>query len=179
MSHLLVAVDFSHDAADTLRWATGLVAGQPAIRCTALHVMTHESSELFASHESLEARTAAMRELLSEANRHGVDVTPRLAELERSGDIGGSHHFSFAASVTGSDVVHTILQEVAASGADCLALSTRGRSPSAAILLGSVAEKLIERASVPLLVGKPRRRRLGLSDILLGRAGSTGSVKAG
>lgn len=177
-SHLLVAIDFSHDAADTLRWATSLVAEDPSLRCTALHVMTHESTELFAMQETPEARMTAMRALLTDSNRHGVEVTPRLADVERGGgDVGGGH-FSLPASIQGSDVAHTILEEVAASGADCLALSTRGRSRSAAILLGSVAEKVIARATVPMLIGKPAGRRLGLADILLGRAAGVASLKA-
>lgn len=176
VSHLLVAVDFSHDAADTLRWATGLVAGEAAIRCTALHVMTHESTDIFAVHETPAARMAVMQALLSEANRHGVDVTPRLADVDR----GAATHdgeFHLPSKIQHSDVAHTILAEAEAAGADCLALSTRGRSRSASILLGSVAEMVIERAHVPLLIGKPAGRRLSLADILLGRASASEGVK--
>jgi len=174
VSHVLVAFDFSHDAAETLRWATSLVAADPTIRCTALHVMTHESTDLFAGHESEAARMEAMQALLTDANRHGVDVTPRLAEVNRGGDV---ELFSLPTSIQGSDVAHTILEEAAACGADCIALSTRGRSRSASILLGSVTEKVIERASMPLLVGKPAGRRLGLAEILLGRTASAAGVK--
>lgn len=177
ISHLLVAFDFSHDAAETLRWATSLVASDPTIRCTALHVMTHESTDLFAGHETLEAQTDAMRALLSEANRHGVDVVPRLVDVGRSGDVGGGRYFSLPASIQGSDVAHTILEEAAKVGADCLALSTRGRSRSASILLGSVTEKVIERAGLPLLIGKHAGRRLGLAEILLGRTTSAAGLK--
>jgi nucleotide-binding universal stress UspA family protein len=177
VSHLLVAVDFSHDAADTLRWATSLLADQPDIRCTALHVMTHESTDIFAVHETPEARMAAMRELLSESNRHGVDVVSRLAEVDRDGAVHAGD-IAFPTKIQHSDVAHTILAEAAAVGADCLALSTRGRSRSASILLGSVVEMVIERTTVPLLVGKPAGRRLSLADILLGRAGRSEGVKA-
>lgn len=177
VTHLLVAFDFSADAAETLRWATSLVAADPAIRCTALHVMTHESTDLFAGHESAEAKQAAMEVLLSEANRHGVEVVPRLADVERSGDVGGGRIFSMPASIQGSDVAHTILEHAAACGADCIALSTRGRSRSASILLGSVTEKVIERAGVPLLIGKHAGRRLGLAEILLGRTTSAAGLK--
>jgi len=178
VSHLLVAFDFSHDAAETLRWATSLVAADPTIRCTALHVMTHESTDLFAGHESEPARMEAMRALLTDANRHGVEVTPRLAEVDRgSGDIGG-RFFSLPASIQGADVAHTILEEAAACGADCIALSTRGRSRSASVLLGSVTEKVIERAGMPLLIGKHAGRRLGLADILLGRTTSAAGLKS-
>jgi len=177
VSHLLVAFDFSHDAAETLRWATSLVAADPTIRCTALHVMTHESTDLFAGHESEPARMEAMRALLTDANRHGVEVTPRLAEVDRGGGDVGGRFFSLPASIQGSDVAHTILEEAAACGADCIALSTRGRSRSASILLGSVTEKVIERAGMPLLIGKHAGRRLGLAEILLGRTTSAAGLK--
>jgi len=176
VSHLLVAVDFSHDAADTLRWATRLVVSDPAIRCTALHVMTHESTDLFASAESDEARLAQMRALLREAGRPGVTVVPHLAPVRRVAEVGG-RYYSLAASIQGSDVAQTILDEAAATGADCIVMSTRGRSRSASILLGSVAEKVIERTPLPLLVGKPAGRRLGLVDILLGRATTEPALK--
>jgi len=177
VSHLLVAFDFSHDAAETLRWATSLVAADPTIRCTALHVMTHESTDLFAGHESEPARMEAMRALLTEANRHGVEVTARLAEVDRGGGDVGGRYFSLPASIQGSDVAHTILEEAATCGADCIALSTRGRSRSASILLGSVTEKVIERAGMPVLINKHAGRRLGLAEILLGRTTSAAGLK--
>jgi nucleotide-binding universal stress UspA family protein len=177
MTHLLIAFDFSEAAADTLRWATGFAAADPSIRCTALHVMTHESTDLFAGAESEIEQAETMRRILANANRHGVEVTPRLAAVVRSTDVGRSHRFFPPAGIQGSDVAHTILAEAEACGADCVALSTRGRSRSASILLGSVTEKVIERADVPLLVGKHGGRNLGLASILLGRAGRGPDIK--
>ena len=118
-----------------------------------------------------------MHAVLTEENRHGVPVEPRLADVTRTGDVGSGRIFSLAASIQGSDVAHTILQEAARAGADCIAVSTRGRSRSASILLGSVTEKLLERATVPLLVGKHAGRRLGLAEILLGRTTSAAGLK--
>jgi nucleotide-binding universal stress UspA family protein len=176
LSHALVAFDFSPSAAATLSWATGLIAADPSIRCTALHVMTHESTDLFAGHESAEAQAAEMQRILDAANVHGVPVASRLAHVRRGGEIGRSHPFSMAATIQGSDVAHTILDEAAACGADCVVLSTRGRSRSASILLGSVAEKVIERAEVPVLIGKQGPHNLGLVEILLGQT-TTGTLK--
>jgi nucleotide-binding universal stress UspA family protein len=172
LSHILVAVDFSDDAGRTLDWVTSLAAASGVTRCTALHVITHESSDLFAGAEQADEQTEAMQRVLASANTHGVDVTVRLVDVSRSTDIGRSHPLSLAASIQGADVAHTILAEAAAVGADCLALSTRGRSRSASILLGSVAEKVIERSPLPLLVGKHRGRNLGLAAILLGATGA-------
>jgi nucleotide-binding universal stress UspA family protein len=169
LSHLLVAVDFSAGAAGTLDWATRIAAGDPAIRCTALHVMTPESTEIFADDESEDAHTHTMRRTIAAADHHGVEVVSRLAVVERAGEVGRSHPFSPAAAIQGSDVAQTILSQAQAAGADAIALSTRGRSRSASILLGSVTEKVIERATVPVLVWK-HGRNLGLASILLGRA---------
>lgn len=177
LTHVLVAFDFSPAATETLSWATRLIAADPTIRCTALHVMTHESTDLFAGHETDEAQAAEMARILEAANVHGVAITSRLARPVRGGDIGFSHPFSLPAAIQGSDVAHTILTEAAACGADCLVLSTRGRSRSASILLGSVAEKVVERAGMPVLIGKHGPRNLGLVEILLGRATTAGALK--
>lgn len=177
LTHLLVAFDFSEGASHTLQWATAIAAGDPSIRVTALHVITHESTDLFGHSENPEEQAQAMRRILDQANRHGVNVTSRLVDVTRTTDVGRSHRFSLPASIQGIDVAQTILAEAEACGADCIAMSTRGRSRSASILLGSVTEKVIERAGVPLLVGKRSAQNLGLASILLGRAGLAEPVK--
>ena len=170
LTHLMVAVDFSDATADTLQWATRLIATDPSIRCTALHVITHESADLFADDEGDAAQARAMRALLAKTHRHDVDIETRMATVTRTTEVG-RNPFVGPASIQGADVAHTILEEAKACGADCIALSTRGRSRSAAILLGSVTEKVIERSPLPLLVGKHGGKNLGLASLLLGHAG--------
>jgi nucleotide-binding universal stress UspA family protein len=177
LAHMMVAIDFSDAATDTLEWAASLAAGNAAIRCTALHVMTHESVDLFADQESEAEQSETMRKILARSDRSGVQVTPRLASVSASGDIGKRRRFFLPASIEGADIARAILAEALACGADCIALSTRGRSASASILLGSVAEKVIERAMVPLLVRKHAAANLGLAQILLGRATRRAAVK--
>jgi nucleotide-binding universal stress UspA family protein len=177
MKHILVAIDFSEAAGDSLEWVTSLAAAGRDIRCTALHVMTHESADLFADQESEPEQAQAMRRILARTDRNGVAVTPRLAEVGASGDIGRRKRFFLPASIEGADVAHVILAEAARCGADCIALSTRGRSASASILLGSVTEKVIDRAKIPLLVRKHAAANLGLAQILLGRASRRAAVK--
>ena len=53
--------------------------------------------------------------------------------------------------------------------ADLIVMATRGRSRSAAILLGSVTEEVILQAQVPLLVVKHFGARLGVLQALLDR----------
>lgn len=171
LQHMLVAVDFSQDAANTLEWATALASGGSGIRCTALHVMTHESADMFAEDESEPEQAETMRRIVARADRHGVPAEPRLAGVRSPGAIGRRHRLFPPASIEGADVAATILAEADEIGADCLALGTRGRSGSASILLGSVTEKVIERAALPLLVGKRAGAHLSLTEILLGRTG--------
>ncbi|MGE0592143.1 MAG: universal stress protein [Vicinamibacterales bacterium] len=177
LSHVLVPVDFSADTVQTLDWTTALVAGKD-VRCSALHVMTHESMDLFGGEASEAQQQEAMRRLLAGTTKHAVTVEARLVGVSRTTDVGHSHPFSFPASIQGSDIAHTILTEATTTGADCIAMSTRGRSRSASILLGSVTDKVIERAAVPVLVAKHRGRNLGLASILLGRAGAQPGIRA-
>jgi nucleotide-binding universal stress UspA family protein len=177
LTRLMVAIDFSEAATRTLEWATSLAAGDPEILCTALHVITHESADLFADQESEPAQAEVMRKILARTDRSGVPVTPRLVSVSASGDIGKRRRFFLPSSIEGADVAHVILGQAEACGADCIALGTRGRSASAAILVGSVAEKVIERAKVPLLIQKHASANLGLSQILLGQATQRDGVK--
>lgn len=175
LSHLLVAFDCSSAAAETLQWATSLISADRSIRCTALHVITHESTDLFGDSESDAGEAETIRRILHDADRHGVAIDVRVANVARATD--DDHPFVSPASMHATDVAHTILAEARACGADCLALSTRGRTKSAAILLGSVTEKAIERSDLPLLVGKHAGKNLDLVSILLGRAGWQSSIK--
>lgn len=178
LTHLLVAFDFSSAALDTVQWATALAAADRSVKCTALHVITHESVDMFADNETEAAQAATMARILDEAERHGVPMEPRLAAVTRSIDVSQGHRFSLPGSIEGMDIAHTILTEAERCGADCIALATRGRSRSASILLGSVTEKVIERARIPLLVRKHSGGNLGLSTILLGRTGRHEGIKA-
>jgi hypothetical protein len=64
-----------------------------------------------------------------------------------------------------------VIGRVAArEGADLVVMATRGRSRSAAILLGSVAEETIVETRVPLLVVKHFGARMGVLQALLDRS---------
>jgi nucleotide-binding universal stress UspA family protein len=56
--------------------------------------------------------------------------------------------------VNAGDAGHGILQHLERSGADLVALATRGRGGAARLVLGSVADKVIRTASVPVLVAR-------------------------
>ncbi len=56
--------------------------------------------------------------------------------------------------LTAGDAGHGILQYLERSGADLVALATRGRGGAARLVLGSVADKVIRTAPVPVLVSR-------------------------
>jgi nucleotide-binding universal stress UspA family protein len=58
--------------------------------------------------------------------------------------------------VTAEQPVAAILEEATPAGNDCIALATHGRSGLRRMILGSVADKVIRSASVPVLVYRPR-----------------------
>lgn len=62
-----------------------------------------------------------------------------------------------------------ILEDAAVYGADLIVVGHRGQSPVAALLLGSVAAEIVEKATVPVLVA----RTYGLGPIVLGDDGSS------
>lgn len=66
-----------------------------------------------------------------------------------------------------ASVAEATLAEIAALGADLVVVGTRGRSPSAAIQLGRVAETVLQGARVPVLAVKHRSTATNLLDRLL------------
>jgi len=65
-----------------------------------------------------------------------------------------------------SDVPQAVQEDVAASGADLIVLGSRGRSASASVFLGTMAEKLIWTTQTPMLVVKEKGEGAGLLKIL-------------
>jgi nucleotide-binding universal stress UspA family protein len=68
--------------------------------------------------------------------------------------------------VQGEDVPRAIHEQAAELEADLVVVGTRGRSPSAAILLGSVGERVVRAAEVPVVAVKRKGATLGLIDAL-------------
>lgn len=69
--------------------------------------------------------------------------------------------------VEAASVLEATLAEIAVLGADLVVVGTRGRSPSAAIQLGRVAEAVLRYAGVPVLAVKHRSTATHLLDRLL------------
>lgn len=148
---ILVPIDFSEHAADALQVATSLAKLLGHTECLALHVYFNEATVTYEEYDQvLRGQEAqAFQSFIAPLDCHGVHVKPLFVE---------------AANVAGA-----ILRVADEQAVDLIVLPCRGRSRSAAILLGSVAEATIIESRVPMLVVKHFGARLGLLQVLLDR----------
>jgi nucleotide-binding universal stress UspA family protein len=150
LDRILAPIDFSEPAADSMRVATSL-AKLAGAECLALHtyfneaVVTYEGYDQVLRGEEMQAYHKFMRAIDSQ----GIDVRLLLEE--------------------GVNVAHVIGRVAKREGADLIVMATRGRSRSAAILLGSVTEDMLMETRVPLLVVKHFGARIEVLEALLNR----------
>lgn len=147
----LVAVDFSDHAADTILVATSMARLAGVAECLALHVYFNEARATYEEYDQVirGQEVKAFQQFLAPLNCQGVTVRPLFEE--------------------GANVAHVITRVAEREKADLIVMATRGRSRSAAILLGSVAEETIVETKVPLLVVKHFGARMGVLQALLDR----------
>jgi SulP family sulfate permease len=143
LDRILVPIDFSEHAADTLRVATEMAKLAGRDECVALHVYYDEAAITYEGHDELvRGREAeAFRQFLAPIDLQGVKVTPLFEE--------------------GANVGQAINRVAEREKCDLVVMATRGRSPSAALLLGSATEATIQETRVPLLVVKHFGAQIG------------------
>jgi nucleotide-binding universal stress UspA family protein len=157
ISAVLAAADFSQPSAHAVSLAT-LIAQRAGLgKCAVLHVIPPNVLSFDAVEQKEVGR--AFERFLNPLDLHGVDIRQVVVE-------GGS-------------VAGAAAHNVASNGVDLLVLGTRGRSPSAAVLLGSESEGVLLESTVPVLVTKDRGERLGILSALLGREFPTGEPQFG
>lgn len=149
---ILVPIDFSGHAADTLRVATRLAQRLGLKECLALHVYFNEATVTFEGYDTVirGQEDKAFRDFLTPIDCRGVCVTPLFEE--------------------GANVAHAIGRVAEREGVDLIVMGTRGRSRSASILLGSVTEDTIIDTRIPLLVVKHFGARMGVLEALLDKS---------
>ena len=146
ISRVVTAVDMSQPSALALSFGT-LVANRAGLdQCTVLHVLT--PSIIGYEKEERAVVTSAMTEFLAPVDVHGVNVKIR---LEESGSVAGA------------------VKALTEDGHDLVVIGTRGRSPSAAVLLGSESEHVLTESPVPVLITKLPGERIGVLKALLER----------
>jgi nucleotide-binding universal stress UspA family protein len=151
LRRILVPIDFSEHAADTMRVATSMARLSGHTDCLALHVYFNEAVITYEEYDQVirGQEEQAYRQFIAPINCQGVTVTPLIEE--------------------GANVAHVIGRVAEQRGVDLIVMATRGRSRSAAILLGSVTEEMIIETRVPLLAVKHFGARLGVLQALLDR----------
>ena len=151
LAKILVPVDFSEHAADTMRVACSMAKLSGIAECLALHVYFNEAVVTYEGYDAVlrGQEEEAWRKFIAPIDCQGVSVTPIFEES--------------------SHVAATIGRIAEREGADLIVMGTRGRSRSAAILLGSVTEDMIIDAKIPLLAVKHFGARIGVLQALLDR----------
>jgi nucleotide-binding universal stress UspA family protein len=147
ISGVIAAVDLSLPSAHALSLAT-LVARRAGLdRCTALHV--HAPSPLTLDGVDAGMAARALARFLSPLNLHEAVIEQR---IEEAGSVAGA-----------------LAAIVAESHHDLVVVGTRGRSLSAATLLGSESEHVLVASTVPVLITKETGERIGVLRALLDR----------
>lgn len=149
LQRILVPVDFSEPSADALAVAAELVRLQGSGELLSLHVYFNDAVATFADYvETLRSRE---EEILRAFDDRFADLGHPIRPLVEQG----------------AHVAHVITRTAEQHDVDLLILSTRGRSRSAAVLLGSVTEDVIVETHLPLLVVKHFGAQLCLLQALL------------
>jgi nucleotide-binding universal stress UspA family protein len=148
VNRVLVPIDFSHISADTLSVATALAEAAGLDECLGLHVEFNQAVVTFDEIDEIVAvdRDRAFGLFVAPIDLHGVWVKPVF--------------------VDSPNVAQTIVRTAVEQACDLIVMGTRGRSPSAAVLLGSETEHCLMDTPVPLLAVKHFGARLSLLQAL-------------
>lgn len=149
LAKVLVPVDFSEHAADTMTVACSMTRLSGISHCLALHVYFNEAVVTYEGYDAVlrGQEEEAWRKFIAPIDCQGVTVTPLFEES--------------------SQVANAIGRIAEREGADLIVMGTRGRSRSASILLGSVTEETIIDTQVPLLAVKHFGARMSVLQALL------------
>jgi SulP family sulfate permease len=151
LEKLLVPIDFSEGAADALVVATSMARLAADTECMPLHVYFNEAVLTYEEDDPIVRgrEEDAYRQFVAPIDCRDVKMIPMFVEAV--------------------NVAHAIHRVASEQSVDLKVISTRGRSRSAAILLGSVAEGVIIEARTPVLIVKHFGAGLGLLQMLLDR----------
>lgn len=149
ISRILAPIDFSPPAAEALGVAVQLGALMGMDEVTALHVYFDESRTTYeGADESVRGEESShFNAFVAPIDTLGVKIVPLFRE--------------------GVHPAHTIRQVVDELSVDLTVLETRGRTPSSAVLLGSVAQETLVESRGPVLVVKNSGKQIGVLRALL------------
>jgi SulP family sulfate permease len=153
LGRIMVPIDFSERSADCLGLATRLAEMDGSDECTALHVYFNDAAVTYAEFDEIlvDGVEKAFDLFIAPIDLHGVFAKP---------------HF-----VESPNVAQTILRITADERCGLIVMGTRGRSPSASVLLGSETEQVLMNATVPVLAVKHFGSRMRLLQVLRDKRG--------
>jgi len=137
---ILVPTDFSEPAGAALKWATTL-AKEFDSRLFLLHVVP----EPYAYPWGTELSSLPLNEILTQSEEA---ARQRLGELGAETGLPADRITTHAVVGTPVDQVIAVIKE---QKIDLVVIGTHGRGPVGHFLLGSVAERVVRRAPVPVL----------------------------
>jgi len=143
MKNIVVAVDFSNATPGVLEMATGLAKSFGA-KLQLLHVIEPEPS--YTAYGFTPDEFPAMNAFRDEAQRRATTKLEELLSAVRADVPNATSH------MTEGSPLHALLEHVKESGADFVVIGSHGHGVIASLLLGSVAEGMVRKATVPTLV---------------------------
>ncbi len=143
MKKIVVAVDFSNATAGVLEMAAGLAKSFNA-GLELFHVIEPEPS--YTAYGFTPDEFPAMNAFQEEAKRR---ATRKLGELLAT--VHAEVPLATSQLAEGSPL-HSLLDHVRESGADFVVVGSHGHGVIASLLLGSVAEGMVRKATVPTLI---------------------------
>ena len=143
MKKIIVAVDFSNATPGVLQMATSLAKAYGA-NLELLHVIEPEPS--YTAYGFTPDEFPAMNAFHEEAQRRAtIKLEEFLTKVQKEMPGATSH-------MTEGSPLHALLAHVKDSGADFVVIGSHGHGVIASLLLGSVAEGMVRKATVPTLV---------------------------
>ena len=154
ISKILVPIDFSKNSADAMDVGIAFAAAAGITEIICLHVYslplgfykTGKSEEEFAEIMRRNAE-GDYTDFIKQINLKGLSVVPRFVLAKKT--------------------VKAICDTVNREGINLIAIGSRGRSNAAAVLLGSITEKLIMRTNIPIIAVKKKGANMKFLEALL------------
>lgn len=147
VSRVVIGVDGSEQAARAVEFATRLQTpeGGRLLLVTAVPLMSDPSNPLLPA----EIRKTAASGVANINRRRMAEARANLQRLAEGPRAAG---WRVDISVTNADPLRSLLAAVTQAGADVLIVGATGASQLARLLLGSVAQGVLDRSPVPVLI---------------------------
>lgn len=136
ISNVMAPIDFSDHSADSLRVAVSLAKSAGLRECSAVHVFSDPSTVRYDERidEIRRNEQDSFRNFIAPIDLQGIEVEPTFMEA--------------------NNMARAILHAAKLRDTDLLVMSTRGRSRSASVLLGSVTAQVMSETPVAIFTVK-------------------------